>query len=130
MAELQKNAAALDGIALYHVTRVQMTGAERAEAGEARAPQSRQPEEQPSIGGALGRLGGLGRLGRLGRKKETAGQPPAAETAPAAQTGEEAVLLELTGEAGGFSNAPVDPSRFEIPAGFKQVENELRKALR
>ncbi|MGC8793736.1 MAG: hypothetical protein ACP5U2_10135 [Bryobacteraceae bacterium] len=130
MAELQKNAAALDGIALYQVTRLHMTGAETAEAGEVRARESRQSQEQPSIGGALGRLGGLGRLGRLGRKKETAGQPPAAETAPAAQSSEEAVLMELTSEASGFSNAPVDPSRFEIPAGFKQVKNELKKALR
>jgi hypothetical protein len=32
--------------------------------------------------------------------------------------------MEITMEMGGFSSAAVDPSKFEIPAGFKQVEPE------
>jgi hypothetical protein len=75
----------------------------------------------------LGRLGGLGRLGRLGRKKESPEPPPAAETGATAQEGSAGLLMELTTEAGNFSTAPVDPSRLEVPAGFKQVESELKR---
>jgi len=128
MSELQKQAAALDGLTLYQVARMQMPG-EAGAGGETRA-QPREPQppaEQPSVGGALGRLGGLGRLGRLGRKKESPEPPPAAETGATAQEGSAGLLMELTTEAGNFSTAPVDPSRLEVPAGFKQVESELKR---
>ena len=35
------------------------------------------------------------------------------------------MLMELTTEASGFSTADVDASKFEVPAGFKQVEPEM-----
>jgi hypothetical protein len=38
--------------------------------------------------------------------------------------------MEMTTELSGFSSAPVDPSKFEVPAGFKQVESEMMKAMR
>lgn len=128
MAELRKQAAALDGLAVYEVTRMHLAGAQGAGAAP-QQPEARPAEEQPSVGGALGRLGGLGRLGRLGRKKETPQQPPAEQPAAASQPGE-GLLMELTGEASGFSTAPVDSSRFEVPAGFRQVENELNRMRR
>jgi hypothetical protein len=40
------------------------------------------------------------------------------------------VLLETTTETVNFSGAPVDASRFEVPAGFKLVQNELVKSLK
>ena len=128
MAELQKQAAALDGLTLHQVARMHMAG-EPGPGGEVQAQprESQPPAEPPAVGGALGRLGGLGRLGRLGRKKETPEQPPAAETAAPSQEGSPGLLMELTTEASGFSTAPVDPSRLEVPAGFKQVENELKR---
>jgi hypothetical protein len=39
-------------------------------------------------------------------------------------------LLEMTTELSGFSTTPADPSRFEVPAGFRQVESDAVKALR
>jgi len=36
-------------------------------------------------------------------------------------------LLEMTIEMSGFSSSPVDPSLFEVPAGFKQVEPDSRR---
>ena len=35
------------------------------------------------------------------------------------------LLMESTTEMSGFSSAAVDPSKLEVPAGFKQVEPEL-----
>lgn len=127
LAELRKRAAELDGLAILEITRTYAAG-EQAAALRAEQPEASADEEQPSIGGALGRLGGLGRLGRLGRKKE-APQQPVQQPAAAAQQGE-ALLMELTSEAEGFSTAPVDPSRFDVPAGFRQVENELKRMRR
>ena len=39
-------------------------------------------------------------------------------------------LMEMTMEIGGFSSAPVDASKFEIPAGFKQVEPDAMQHRR
>ena len=44
--------------------------------------------------------------------------------APGAGSG---VLMEVTTETGNFSSAPVDGSKFDIPAGFKQVESQMLK---
>jgi hypothetical protein len=38
--------------------------------------------------------------------------------------------MELTSELTSFSSAPVDSSKFQVPAGFKKVESELEKQLR
>jgi hypothetical protein len=36
-------------------------------------------------------------------------------------------LLEMTVEMSGFSSSPVDPTLFEVPAGFKKVEPDTRR---
>lgn len=33
----------------------------------------------------------------------------------------------MTTEMSNFSSAPVDPARFEVPAGFKQRQGDLRR---
>ena len=38
--------------------------------------------------------------------------------------------MEMTTELSGFSSAPVDAAKLEVPTGFKQVESEMVKALR
>jgi hypothetical protein len=38
--------------------------------------------------------------------------------------------MEMTMELSGFSSASVDGSRFEIPAGFKQVEPDAMQHRR
>ena len=153
MAALNKEAAGLDGLAVFQVVKMGMKGDpnQPAAAGTstpAQQPQARQqeqpPAEKPSVGGALGRLGGgrLGGLGGLGRRKKSEPQPeqpaqqpppPAAETAPAQQGPPPDLsgsLMEMTSELTGFSNTPADPSKFEVPSGFKQVESEMLKGLR
>jgi hypothetical protein len=133
MAELSREAAKLDGVPVYQVIKMDFKGqpgeGEQPPPAEARPP-AEPPQEQPSVGGALGRLGGLGRLGRLGRKKEPAEQPRPAETAPAAEGAGSGTLMELTSESTGFSTAPVDPARLEVPAGFKRVESSALKTMK
>ena len=92
-----------------------------------------------AVGGRMGRLGGLaGGLGglRRGRKQESQPEPPPPppqQQAPPAQAQGGApagILMESTTEMSGFSSAPADPSKFEVPAGFKQVESEMLKRTR
>ena len=141
MADLQKEAAKLDGVPVYQVVKMGFKG-EAGQAGQpaqpppaARAPEQ-QPTENPSVGGALGRLGGrLGGLGGLGRRKKAeqpAEQPaPPPESAPAAaQPDVSGALMEMTTELTSFSTGPVDPSKLEVPGGFKQVESQMLKGMR
>ncbi len=37
--------------------------------------------------------------------------------------------MEMTTELTGFSSAPVDASRFQVPAGFKQVDSDMLKGM-
>ena len=82
-------------------------------------PQDQPPAQPaPSAGSAIG--GALaGRFG-LGRKKQDA----SSQSAPASGSSS---LLEMTSEMSNCSSAPVDAARFEVPAGFKQKESDLRR---
>jgi len=142
MADLQKEAAKLDGVPVYQVVKMGFKGeaGQAAQAGQAPPPPQPQAQpqaqEQPSVGGALGRLGGrLGGLGGLGRRKKAeqpAEQPaPPPESAPAAaQPDVSGALMEMTTELTSFSTGPVDPSKLEVPGGFKQVESQMLKGVR
>lgn len=80
------------------------------------------------IGGALAG-GGLGGFGGFGKKKK-AEPAPAADTSPSTQQAQAAganVLIESNTTLGGFSSAPVDPSHFEIPAGYKEVSPKTQE---
>lgn len=87
----------------------------------------------PSVGDAAkegakdsvrSRLGGItGGLGGLGRKKE---EPSKADQKPQEVTWQEVILMEQVTELTGLSSS-VDASKFQVPAGFKQVENEMKK---
>ena len=95
----------------------------------------------------MGKLGGLagglgGGLGGFGRKKKEPEQPaaqaqqqtPPPAAAPPAQSAAGATppgtLMELTTELTAFSSAPVDVAKVSVPAGFKQVEHDMSKALK
>jgi hypothetical protein len=122
--DLSKESAKLEGVPVLVV--VSMGGAaegQPGQTGQKPAAQQSQREDPPSVGGALGRLGGLGGLGR--RKQEP---PPKQEQPASAST--PGTLLEMTTETTSFSSGPVDASKFEVPAGFKQVQNDMVKALK
>lgn len=144
MAEVMKEGSKLNGMPVLQVIRMGMEGMPNqggaAPAGEqAQQPQQQQQEQQvekPTVGGAVGSaLGGrLGRLGGFGRKKKQE-EPPAAQQQPAPQQAQSApaqpadasgALMEATSELSGFSSGPVDTAKFQVPAGFKQVQPDKR----
>jgi hypothetical protein len=143
MAEAYKEAGKMEGVPLLQVMRMSAEGTP-ANSGGQQAQQQQQPRQEqqaqaPSVGGALGsaiggRFGGLGRLGRKKKEEpqqEQPQQPPAEQNAgqPAQGSGD-ASLLEMTIESSNFSSAPVDASKFEVPAGFKKVDSDLRRMQR
>jgi hypothetical protein len=138
-AEMQK----LKGTPVLQVMRMGATadGSPLPAASEAPLPKSTGPE-MPSVGdvaqqtatsalankvGGLGgaAIGSLGGLGGFGRKKKAEPAPaPAADSNATSQQAQGAaanVLIESNTTMGGFSSEKIDASRFEVPAGCKEV---------
>jgi hypothetical protein len=123
LAEASKEMSKLDGAPVFQT--MVMGGSGAAAEGQQAPPQQQKQAERPSLGGALGGALG-GRLG-LGRKKTQEPPAPAADAPPAAASSPDS-LLEMTTEYSNFSNGPVDESQISIPAGFKKVEPDLKRA--
>ena len=125
MAEVQKEMAKVEGVPVMQI--ITMGGsAEMAEQASGDQPSQAKPQESspetPSIGSVLG-----GRFG-LGRKKSKPQQEPSADSnAAGSNSAASGALLEMTSESTGFSAAPVDSSLFDIPAGYKKVDPEIRR---
>ncbi|MBL0161677.1 MAG: hypothetical protein IPP47_32150 [Bryobacterales bacterium] len=147
MAKLAKEASKLEGIPI--MTIVRMTGAgmggDMSDSSGAQRPSAGEVAQQESgnqVGNAIGGLGGaaanvLGGLGGFGRKKKAQPKedapPPTDQPKPAAapaKPGAPGTLMEMTTEMTSFSSAPVDTSKFTPPAGCKEVEHSMKKALR
>jgi hypothetical protein len=134
MAEVMKQAQKLKGVPVQSVTRMKgvgMTGP-GGEGGEAEPRPSVSESAGRRIGGLGGSIAGGALGGMLGRRKkqDDPKQPESAPPAAAPAKPGESVLLEITTDYSNFSSAPVDASRFEVPAGFKQVEHDMKKAIR
>jgi hypothetical protein len=134
MADMAKEMSKLKGVPVLQVMRMGSTadGSPLPAASEAPLPQANTPV-MPSAGqiakqsatAAVASGLGLGGFGGFGHKKKA--DPPAAATAnqDANKTQGAAVLIETSTQVSGFSQAPVDPAKFEIPAGYKQVERKI-----
>ena len=145
MAELAKEASKLDGIPVHQLMRMGSMEAITAAANAPPQPEGQQ-QQGPTAGQAASgaatdsaasaiadRLGKLGGLGGFGKKKKPEADQPAASD-PAAKQGDAqqppaggGVLMEMTTDLSNFSSSSIDPSKFEVPAGFKQVESSLEK---
>ena len=127
-AELYKESSKLNGMPVFQTVTMGMH-AEGQPGGQAPPPQQPQEQQQadkPSIGSVLG-----GRLGGFGRKKKSQDQDSAdGQQAQQGPTSASGTLMEMTMEMSGFSAAPLDGSKFEVPAGFKQVEPEAMQHRR
>ncbi|MFN7993175.1 MAG: hypothetical protein U0Q18_06225 [Bryobacteraceae bacterium] len=136
MAEVAKEMAKLDGMPVLQEVNMGAEGQPGSQ-GAAQGQQSQQPppqqaqdSQQPtSVTSALGSALG-GRFG-LGRKKKKDDADQSANTGSGGSSGgpppNAGTLLEMTTEMSNFSSGPVDPSRFEVPGGFKQVESDTRR---
>jgi hypothetical protein len=126
MAEVYKESAKLDGMPVFQTTVMGAEGTAPVDrSDQPQGAQAQQQSDKPSVGSALG--GALGGRFGLGRKKsqEQPAQQPASQGNTAAASG---ALLEMTTEMSGFSSAPVDASQFDVPAGFKKVDPDFKRA--
>ena len=149
MAKMVKEASKLEGVPVLQVTTMQGLGGmpggpgapEMPNVGEAASDSARRSAEnsassQASRSAGGGRFGGLagaaagGIMGGFGRKKKPAEQPVAEQPQTPAEPAKPAPLMEVTVQSRDFSSAPVDASMLAVPAGFKQVEHDMKKALK
>ena len=128
MSELSKEGSKMDGLPVLETIKM---GGKLEGMPDASASQSSRNSSPPpaSVGDALGAaLGGRLGIGGFGRKKKEAQQDPAANTpANAGDAGSNSAsgsLLEMTREVTNFSSSTADPSLFEVPAGFTQVQED------
>ncbi|MEO6910074.1 MAG: hypothetical protein ABI158_04040, partial [Edaphobacter sp.] len=143
MADMIKEMSKLKGVPVLQVMRMGTTanGEPLPAASEAPLPPPGATPALPSSGevaqdaahqsatsaiaGRMGALGGLaGGFGGFGRKKKNAAPAPEAapEQAQAAVPATAMVLVESNTQLSSFSQGPADESKFDIPAGYKQVE--------
>jgi hypothetical protein len=150
MAEMARQMSKLKGIPVMQVTRMGSTPDGKPLPAASEAPGLSQ-QSQVNVGDAaghaagdaaagaaagavLGHLPGMGGLGGFGRKKpkeqpkeQTQEQPQQQQQQQAKAAPGAGMLMETTTESGSFSSAAVDASKFDVPAGFKQVQSDLEK---
>ena len=124
MGKLYEEGMKLNGLPVLQIVKMAPAGQEVKISEKPEVPQvSESSSSGPSAGEAVKKsiLGGFGGFGR--RKKQE--EPPPEETPQQGQA--EATLMEMAVVSSHFSSAPVDESRFQVPAGFKQVKSEMAK---
>jgi hypothetical protein len=136
LEESAKELAKLDGVPVETVTKMSSAGGPSAGGGSSGASSDgsaaqNQSNAPNSPAAALGRLAGIGGLGGFGRnRKKTDDQQQAPPDQPQQQSGSSSTsLIETTTQMNSFSSAPIDGSKFEVPAGFKQVQSDLRRGI-
>jgi hypothetical protein len=120
--EMQK----LDGVPVMQVMRMGTTLNGQPLPAASEAPTPAEPAgptkgdvAKAGLGSALSsRLGGFG----FGKKKQ---DPPPDQNAAQAQP-TSAILMETQISTSNFSSSPVDPSHFEVPAGYRLVQPQAR----
>lgn len=146
MQKLSAEAKKIEGTPLMTITRMlgMMGGAGMGEMPDISGPSSSDVSDAAAREAAVqtsrasgGRFGGLagaaagGMLGGFGRKKQTeqsTGSRPSA-SGPKPASGPQP-FMEVTSEVRWFSTKPIEDSQFEVPAGFKEVEHQMKKVLR
>jgi len=125
LGDMAKEMQKLDGVPIMQVMRMGTTinGQPLPAASEAPTPAAPAGPTKGDVAKAglssaiSSRLGGFG---GFGKKKQQEPPPDPAQDAAAAQAA--SILMETQITTSNFSSAPVDPSHFDIPAGYKQVQ--------
>mgnify|MGYP001553154236 CR=1 FL=1 len=133
LAAMGKEIQKIKGVPVSQIMRMGTTtnGKPLPAASEAPLPPDNSPA-MPSAGtvakqSVLSSLGGLGRFGGFGHKKENDQPPPDqngkknADMPPPTS----AVLMESQTTSSNFSDAPVDPVHFEVPAGYRLIQTKM-----
>jgi hypothetical protein len=154
LAEMAKEMSKLKGTPVIQVTRMGSTPDGKPLPAASEAPELSQ-QSQPNmgdaagkasgdaagnvasgtagsaLGGKLGGLAGMGGLGGFGKKKrQDPAQDQDQQQQPPAGGGAGGMLMETTTEMSSFASTPVDPLKFEVPAGFKQEKRERGRSGR
>jgi hypothetical protein len=130
LAGMAKEMQKIKGVPVMQVMRMGMTtdGKPLPAASEAPLPADTTPAmpsggdiAKQSAASALTSHFGLGGFGGFGKKKHD--DPPPADQNSNAPPPTSAVLMESQTTTSNFSSDPVDPSHFQVPAGYKQIQN-------
>jgi len=112
--ELRKSTVKLNGMSLLQYTSMGMgAGQAGSNSGQSQAqsqPQSHSSNPVSAIGGIFGK-----------KKKDDGAQPDSGASSPSGS------LMDITTEVTAISTSPLDASLFEIPAGFKQIEEKSHR---
>jgi hypothetical protein len=123
MEAVAKEMEKIDGVPVESTMKMGATASAPAssETCSAEPQTSAKPTSGESSGGIAGAL--AGRLGGFGKRKSEDSSKEQAKTSSDAQgCSASGSLMEMTTTLNGFSAGPADASKFEIPAGYKQVE--------
>ena len=141
LADMGKEMQKLKGVPVMQIMRMGTTvnGQPLPAASEAPLPADASPAmpsgsdiaKQSAASALTSRLGALGGFGGFGHKKKEQADPAPADqnsnqNSKAAQP-TSAVLMESQITSSNFSTEPVDPSHFEVPAGYKLIQLQLDK---
>lgn len=120
--ELAKRLAEQTGTPLKHTLGLSIGGAGCADSAQAQAAAAGAAGEKPSVGSAIaGALGGSlgGALFKRAKKKDAEPTPEANAAAPPPGFN---TVFEMTTEVTSVDVGSLPTDRFEIPAGFRQIE--------
>ncbi len=139
LADMGKEMQKLEGVPVMQIMRMGTTvnGEPLPAASEAPLPADSTPAmpsgndiaKQSAASALTSRLGALGGFGGFGRKRKEQADPVPADQNPNAKMAQptSAVLMESQITSSNFSSDPVDPSHFEVPAGYKLIEPQMAK---
>jgi hypothetical protein len=134
MDELQKNQSAFKGLPLLQYVSMSMAGQQGAagsatdanSSGSTANSSSSNSDTPTSVSGAM--VKGLGGLFGKKKNKDEAPADQNSQNPPSPST--PSSLIEMTIEVTSFSNAALDSSSFEIPAGFTRVQQDPDQILK
>jgi len=125
MAEAAKEMAKVDGVPVQNIVRMGSGTVEALQAAgqKSEAEQDGKGKSAAATAGAIaGRLGGFGGFGRKKAEDKKAPAEDGKQGAPAAT-----LLMEMTTNLSDFSSAAVDEAKFQVPAGFKEIQSDIAK---
>lgn len=134
MADMAKEMSKLKGIPVQQIMRIGTTadGTPLPAASEAPIPETKSPEmpsasqvAKDSATSAIAGSLGLGGFGGFGHKKKAAEPPAPNPSEKATEEQKWAVLIESHTQMSGFSQTSVEDSKFDLPAGYKQMEPRI-----
>jgi hypothetical protein len=124
LAEYYKQGSKLDGMPVATTIRMgaNLQGLQTASGQPASNPDTQTAAAPPPTSPTEALAGALGRFG-MGRHKKTS-ESSAPDTGNSSDSA--GCLMEMTTEMKAFSSAPVDSALFQVPSGFKEVDQNRR----